>query len=161
MLTCRVIPCLDVRDGQVKDYRYKLIPVLADAVSPDPEVAQQIRRVRQPHERMLGEVIGRTETVSGFMPSNLRSYMSRHYRTGDIVLAAAGNIAHGDVVAMAREGLAGLPAGPRERRRNEKQVRFDGESGRGDWRGIGHRRGRGDPGSCHWTVVVEWVPDCR
>src|SRR5205807_6067753 len=54
---------LDVRDGQVKDYRYKLIPVLADAVSPDPEVTQQIQRVRQPHERMLGEVIGRTETL--------------------------------------------------------------------------------------------------
>jgi S-sulfosulfanyl-L-cysteine sulfohydrolase len=54
---------LDVRDGQVKDYRYKLIPVLADVVSPDPQVAQQIQRTRQPHERMLGEVIGRTETL--------------------------------------------------------------------------------------------------
>jgi len=61
-------------------------------------------------------VIGRTETVSGFMPSHLRSYTSRHYRTGDIIVAAAGNIGHEDVVAMAREGLAGLPVGPRAER---------------------------------------------
>lgn len=54
---------LDVRDGQVKDYRYKLIPVLADAVAPDPEVAAKIREVRGPHEKMLGGVIGRAETL--------------------------------------------------------------------------------------------------
>jgi sulfur-oxidizing protein SoxB len=54
---------LDVRDGQVKDYRYRLIPVFADAIAPDPQVAARIAAVRAPHERMLGETIGRAETL--------------------------------------------------------------------------------------------------
>jgi sulfur-oxidizing protein SoxB len=54
---------LDVRNGEVKDYRFKLIPVFADAIAADSEVAARIRSFRAPHERMLGEVIGRTETL--------------------------------------------------------------------------------------------------
>jgi S-sulfosulfanyl-L-cysteine sulfohydrolase len=54
---------LDVRDGEVKDYRFKLIPVFSDAIAADPEVAAKIRGVRAPHEAMLREVIGRTETL--------------------------------------------------------------------------------------------------
>jgi sulfur-oxidizing protein SoxB len=54
---------LDVRNGEVKDHRFKLIPVFADAIAPDAAVAAQVRRVRAPHEKMLGEVVGRTETL--------------------------------------------------------------------------------------------------
>jgi sulfur-oxidizing protein SoxB len=54
---------LDVRDGKVRDFRYKLIPVLTDVVAPDQDMAAKIRAVRAPHEKMLGEVIGRTETL--------------------------------------------------------------------------------------------------
>jgi S-sulfosulfanyl-L-cysteine sulfohydrolase len=54
---------LDVRDGQVKDYRYKLIPVFADAIAPDAEMAAKIHAVRAPHAQMLRETIGRTETL--------------------------------------------------------------------------------------------------
>jgi predicted Zn-dependent peptidase len=58
-------------------------------------------------------VIGRRETVAAFTPDNLRSYTSRHYRTGDIIVAAAGNLSHDDIVKLAEEGLAGLPVGKR------------------------------------------------
>ena len=54
---------LDVRDGEVKDYRYKLIPVFSDAIAPDAEMAAKIAAIRAPHEKMLREVIGRTETL--------------------------------------------------------------------------------------------------
>ncbi len=54
---------LDVRNGEVKDYGFKLIPVFADAIAPDPQMAARIRAVRAPHEAMLREVIGRTETL--------------------------------------------------------------------------------------------------
>ncbi len=54
---------LDVRDGGVKGYRYRLIPVFGDAIASDPEVAARIRAVRAPHEKMLGEPIGRAETL--------------------------------------------------------------------------------------------------
>ena len=54
---------LDVRDGEVKGYRFKLIPVFADAIAPDAEMAAKIHAVRAPHEKMLGETLGRTETL--------------------------------------------------------------------------------------------------
>ena len=54
---------LDVRGGAVRGFRYKLIPVFADAIAPDAEMAAKIRGARAPHEKMLGEVVGRTETL--------------------------------------------------------------------------------------------------
>jgi len=54
---------LDVRDGEVKDYRFKLIPIFADVIAPDAEMAAKIAAVRAPHEKMLREVIGQTETL--------------------------------------------------------------------------------------------------
>src|SRR5262249_38951752 len=54
---------LDVQDGEVKNYRFKLIPAFADAIAPDPEMAEKIRSVRAPHEAMLREVIARSESL--------------------------------------------------------------------------------------------------
>ncbi len=54
---------LDMRGGEVKDYRYKLIPIFADVIAPDPEVTAKIAAVRAPHLAHLGEVIGRAETL--------------------------------------------------------------------------------------------------
>jgi sulfur-oxidizing protein SoxB len=54
---------LDVRGGEVKGYRYKLIPIFADVIAPDVQMAAKIKEVRAPHEAMLREVVGRTETL--------------------------------------------------------------------------------------------------
>ncbi len=54
---------LDVRGGEVKDYRYRLIPVFADAIAPDPEVAAKIAAVRAPHAAYLNEVVGRAGSL--------------------------------------------------------------------------------------------------
>ncbi len=54
---------LDVQGGKVKDVRYKLIPVFAEAITPDAEVAAAIAKHRAPHTAMLGEEVGRTETT--------------------------------------------------------------------------------------------------
>jgi sulfur-oxidizing protein SoxB len=54
---------LDVEGGRVRGYRYKLIPVFSDAIAPDVETAAKIREVRAPHEAMLAEEVGRTETL--------------------------------------------------------------------------------------------------
>ena len=54
---------LDVRGGEVRDYRYKLIPIFADAIAPDPEVAVKIAAVRAPHVAHLREIVGRAETL--------------------------------------------------------------------------------------------------
>jgi sulfur-oxidizing protein SoxB len=54
---------LDVRGGEVKDYRFKLIPIFSDVIAPDAEMASKIAAIRAPHEKMLGETIGKTETL--------------------------------------------------------------------------------------------------
>jgi len=54
---------LDVSGGEVKGYRYKLIPIFADAIAPDGDMAAKIKEVRAPHVAMLQEVVGRTETL--------------------------------------------------------------------------------------------------
>src|SRR4051794_8733757 len=41
---------LDVRGGEVKDYRFKLIPMFSDVIAPDAEMAATIAAVRAPHE---------------------------------------------------------------------------------------------------------------
>jgi sulfur-oxidizing protein SoxB len=54
---------LDVRDGAVKALRYKLIPIFADAIAPDPAVAAKIAAIRAPHLAHLSQVVGRTDTL--------------------------------------------------------------------------------------------------
>jgi sulfur-oxidizing protein SoxB len=54
---------LDVQAGEVKGYRYKLIPIFADAIASEPEMAAKIKDVRAAHEAMLREEVGRTETL--------------------------------------------------------------------------------------------------
>src|SRR6476619_5190365 len=47
----------------MKDFRFKLIPIFSDVIAPDAEMAAKIAAIRAPHEKMLGEVVGRTETL--------------------------------------------------------------------------------------------------
>ena len=54
---------LDVRDGEVKGHRFRLIPIFSDVIAPDPEVAAKIDAIRKPHEAMLGESLARTDTL--------------------------------------------------------------------------------------------------
>ena len=54
---------LDVRGRRIHGFRYKLIPILADVIRPDPEFAALVGRLRAPYEKMLGRTIGRTETA--------------------------------------------------------------------------------------------------
>jgi predicted Zn-dependent peptidase len=84
--------------------------------TPDNKVDDLFSRTLWPDHPVGRPVLGERETVSAFTPSNLRSYTGRHYRTGDTVVAAAGNLTHDDVVALATSALADLPAGARAAR---------------------------------------------
>lgn len=52
---------LEVKGGRIAEYRYRLIPVFAEAITPEPEMAQLVERLRAPHAAELGRVLGRTE----------------------------------------------------------------------------------------------------
>jgi len=46
---------LDVRDGRLRDYRYRLLPVFAHLLAPDPAMQALIERHRAPHVARLDE----------------------------------------------------------------------------------------------------------
>jgi len=54
---------LDVRNGGVADWTYRLIPVLSDAIDPDPEIAGVVERLRKPYLETLQTVVGQTDTL--------------------------------------------------------------------------------------------------
>lgn len=54
---------LDIKDGRVAGFSYSLMPVLADAITPDPEMARLIEDIRAPHEAMLSTELARADTL--------------------------------------------------------------------------------------------------
>ena len=54
---------LDVRGGKVRDCRYRLLPVFADLIKPDPGMEAHIRKVRAPFEGKLAEKLAVTESL--------------------------------------------------------------------------------------------------
>ena len=52
---------LDVRDGRVADYRYKLLPVFANLLPADPAMQAHIDKVRSPYQPRLDEVLAVNE----------------------------------------------------------------------------------------------------
>jgi len=54
---------LEVRDGKVSGYRYRLLPVFANLLQPDPEMARLIEAQRAPYADRLSEELARTDTL--------------------------------------------------------------------------------------------------
>ena len=51
----------EVKNKRVTDFRYKLLPVFANMLTPDAEMAALIARIRAPHEAKLSETLAVTE----------------------------------------------------------------------------------------------------
>jgi sulfur-oxidizing protein SoxB len=54
---------LEVRGGAVKGHRYRLLPVFANLLEPDRDMAALIRKLRQPFEAKLAEKLAVSETL--------------------------------------------------------------------------------------------------
>ncbi|HYR33117.1 MAG TPA: thiosulfohydrolase SoxB [Burkholderiales bacterium] len=52
---------LQVDGNRVRDYRYRLLPVFANLLPADPDMARYIAEVRAPHASRLGEKLAQTE----------------------------------------------------------------------------------------------------
>jgi len=52
---------LDVRNGQMLGFKHKLVPIFADVITPDPDIADLINAQRAPFVDQLSEVIGQSE----------------------------------------------------------------------------------------------------
>ena len=53
----------DVKDGRVRDYRYKLLPVFSNLLPADAEMAAFIEKVRAPYRDKLEEKLATTESL--------------------------------------------------------------------------------------------------
>lgn len=54
---------LDVRDGAVKGYKYKLIPIFSDVITPDKAMSELVDKVRAPFESELKTVVGKCDSL--------------------------------------------------------------------------------------------------
>ena len=54
---------LDVRGREIKDFRFRLIPIFADAIKPDADMASVIAKHRAPYADELARTLGRTRTL--------------------------------------------------------------------------------------------------
>ncbi|HHN66760.1 MAG TPA: thiosulfohydrolase SoxB, partial [Thermopetrobacter sp.] len=54
---------VEVKDGRMSGFNYKLMPVFADVIKPDPGMAALIAKIRKPHEKEINEVLGRTDVT--------------------------------------------------------------------------------------------------
>lgn len=52
---------LDVKDGKVRDFRYRLLPVFSNLLPPNAELTRYIEEVRAPYRETLGEKLATTE----------------------------------------------------------------------------------------------------
>jgi sulfur-oxidizing protein SoxB len=54
---------LDVQNGAVKGFHYKLIPLFADAIKPDAEMTAAITKARAPYAKDLARVVGQADSL--------------------------------------------------------------------------------------------------
>jgi sulfur-oxidizing protein SoxB len=54
---------LDVRNGEVKDYSFRLIPILSDVIAPDREMTKLVQEIRAPFQDVISEKLATTEST--------------------------------------------------------------------------------------------------
>lgn len=54
---------LKITSRRIAAWRYRLIPIFADAIKPDPEMAALVRDIRAPYEPELARVVGHADTL--------------------------------------------------------------------------------------------------
>jgi len=62
------------------------------------------------------EIVGSPETITAMDRDAIASFHASHYHPSNVVVAAAGNLEHDEVVAMVEAGLANAPLGDRPAR---------------------------------------------
>jgi len=54
---------LDVQNGEVKGFKYRLVPVFSDVITPDADMTALVDKVRAPYAEELARVIGKTDSL--------------------------------------------------------------------------------------------------
>ena len=83
---------------------------------PDDQVHEVFERILWPDHPLGLSTLGNRTTVGGFDHAKSAEFRTRHYVTGNTVVAAAGNLDHDELVALTERYLADLSRGPRSQR---------------------------------------------
>jgi len=81
--------------------------------NPEDQVGEIFEGALWPNHPIGLPVIGSRETVGSFDHASASAFRTKHFLTGNVIVAAAGNVDHDELVALAERFLVGLPAGPR------------------------------------------------
>lgn len=54
---------LDIRDGKIQNYQYKLLPIFSNLIDADSDMSDYIKQARAPHLTWLSEELGTTDTT--------------------------------------------------------------------------------------------------
>ena len=78
--------------------------------TPDDIIFDHFQTTAYPDQPMGRPVLGSEDNIRGMHRDQLTGYMRRHYAAGNTVVAAAGNLQHDTVVALAQKHFADLPS---------------------------------------------------
>jgi predicted Zn-dependent peptidase len=73
--------------------------------TPDDIIFDHFQATAFPHQPLGRAILGTSEIVTSITPDDLKAYMGKEYHPSRMVLAAAGNIEHEELVALAQEFL--------------------------------------------------------
>jgi predicted Zn-dependent peptidase len=77
--------------------------------TPEDLIFDLLQETAYPDQPMGRPVLGRAETIRGIGRDSVAGYLGRTYAAPGMVLAAAGNCAHADVVALAARHFGSMP----------------------------------------------------
>jgi len=81
--------------------------------APDDHIHEIFSRALWPDHPIGLPILGSRATVGGFDHPQSVTFRSKHYLTGNCVIAASGSVDHEELVALTERFLGGLCAGPR------------------------------------------------
>jgi predicted Zn-dependent peptidase len=80
--------------------------------TPDDLVHEIFSKSYWPHHSLGRPILGTRATVGGFNQRRLRDFFKRHYVPGNMLITAAGNLTHGQVVDLVEKQFGQVPKGP-------------------------------------------------
>ncbi len=81
--------------------------------TPDDRIHELFNHALWPSHPIGLPILGSRATVGGFDQAQSVAFRSKHYLTGNCVIAASGNVDHEDLVRLTERYLGDLPKGPR------------------------------------------------
>jgi len=97
-------------DDELERERHVILQEIGMSVdTPDDLVFDHYQEIAYPDQALGAPILGTTDIVSGMTRDTLLDYVRRFYTPSRLVISAAGNVAHDDLVAMVTEQFTDLP----------------------------------------------------